>query len=380
MNTTSRPTRQAPLNGLTQQNAIVPADQQQGLGQARNAITAPSATVMKAYPPKIAKAILRIARQIQPVEKAGINDFHSYAYPKWEDIRDALWPMVNETGLIIIQDEITKEGLTTDMIALTYEFTIINEDGDVWPDKPKVTAICKIRDAKGVLDDKAASKCRTQAEKNACVQIFKIRTEDVYEVDNEGKVRRNSPRRAAPNPEGQFQPHELPILKDEPAENWAKRFKEKLVHAKSAEDVDEWYSANARIFNRLESVEAYKAIHEGLVDAMDERVLAVTGGQPAIEKKPDSGFPGDKQLKPADAGDIPPALRRTAPPPDQPKVDRAWLDKLEAEFAACETPDDLVSVQDSVMMPAQDTTNDATWAEAVAITKKHFQRVSQNDA
>lgn len=354
---------------------------------ARQTVIAPAAPVAKAYPPKIAKAILTIARKIQPVEKAGINDFHKYAYPKWEDIRDSLWPMVNEQGLLIIQNEKSHEGLTTDMIAITYDFTILSEDGDVWPDKPEVTAICKIRDNKGVLDDKAASKCRTQAEKNAMVQIFKIRTEDVYEVDQQGKVHANSPRRTAPSPDGAFQPQNIPIKQDETASQWAERFKGMLKHAKTPEDVDAWYAANERVFARLGSEEGYKAVYQGLVDAMDARATELAPPEqqpvPAVEhKQANGGFPGDKPMKAAaiDAGDIPPALRRTAPPPPaEPAMspeDRQWLDDLATDYTTCTTVDEIVSVQESNMMPWKDHVSQATWQEAVELTKAHAERAS----
>jgi ERF superfamily len=387
VNTTTRPTRMAPSPGVAQTHQaqlpqqIDPA----ALPNQRPVATvmAPAAPAAKAYPPKIAKAILTISRTIQPVDKEGINEFHKYAYPKWEDIRDELWPLVNNNGLIIIQNEISHEGVTADMIAITYDFTIINEDGDAWPDKPLITAICKTRDSKGILDDKAASKCRTQAEKNAMVQIFKIRTEDVYEVDQQGKVQPNA-RRIAPSPDGVFQPYELTIKdKEETAEMWAERFKGMLKHAKTPEDVDAWYAANQRIFNRLANEEAYKDIYQGLIVAMDTRAVELAPKQQVSQQQitaTDGGFPGDTPIKSSaiDAGEIPPALRRTAPPPGISAKEQKFIDDLEAEYGSCNNIDELSSVQDSVMMPMRESVPAAIWKQAMAITSKHMQRVEGN--
>lgn len=377
-----------PPGAAQQQNAMVTVDphQQRPNGGTSPMVMAPSAPAAKAYPPKIAKAILTVARKIQPVEKAGINDFHKYAYPKWEDIRDELWPLVNDNGLIIIQNEKGHEGLTTDMIAITYDFTILNEDGDVWPDKPEVTAICKIRDNKGTLDDKAASKCRTQAEKNAMVQIFKIRTEDVYEVDQDGKVRAGSPRRVAPNPQGEFKPHFLPIVNNETAEQWADRFKAMLKHAKTLEDIDEWYVANARVFAKLEAAEGHKPVYQGLVDAMDQRAAELVPQQQTAQPEQQAqitsgGFPGDTPMKAmADAGEIPPALRRRAPSPPPAEMtaeQREWLLSLEGEYAACSTADELSSAQEGAMMPWKDHVPQHVWDMAVAKSQDHLARVTK---
>lgn len=387
MNTTARPTRMGAPTVAPQQGALIEQPAQRAA--AAPMVMAPAAPQAKAYPPKIAKALLYVARKIQPVEKAGINDFHKYAYPKWEDIRDELWPLVNEAGLIIIQNEKSHEGLTTDMIAITYDFTILNDDGDAWPDKPEVTAICKIRDNKGTLDDKAASKCRTQAEKNAMVQIFKIRTEDVYEVDQSGRVSANSPRRVAPSPDGAFKPHEIPVQKDETADAWGERFKAMLKHAKTPEVVDEWYAANKRVFDRLESNAGYAPLYEALIGAMDARVLEVAPKQEqqeqqALPQTQSEGFPGDKPMSAAATmPDIPQNLRRApAPPGAQQAISAAhqqWLAELETEYQACTTIDELSAAQDAVMMPWKDHVGEKSeaWKRAKEITATHLERLGK---
>lgn len=378
MNATTRPTRTAPAPA---QQMPVQELQRQSTG-AESSTHSPIipysnagqlAVPKKVYPPKIAKALLAVARKINPVEKAGVNDFHGYAYPKWEDIRDELWPLINENSLIIIQNEKSHEGLTTDMIAITYSFTILNEEDEVWPDQLEATAICKIRDGKGTLDDKAASKCRTQAEKNVMVQLFKIRTEEVYEVDNQGKVNRNSPRRPVPAPDGALAPHFVPIIAKEHPSAWAERFVAMLTHAKKPEDIDEWYAKNEAVFAKLQAKPEYQEVYDGLVEAMDKRTIEIAPN-PKDEKRQqgdDGGFPGDKAMP-----DIPENLRRTAPLPVSDR-DKEWLRSLEEAFQQCTTTEELAAEQDSMMMPAKDTVPVHVWEAAVSITKRELERIQR---
>jgi hypothetical protein len=72
--------------------------------------------------------------------------------------------------------------------------------------------------------------------------------------------------------------------------------------------------------------------------------------------------------------------RRTAPPPPSNAISadiQDWLNELEAEFGSCNTPDEMISVQESVMLPRQAQVSDAVWHQALEIVKKHLQRVEQ---
>jgi hypothetical protein len=140
----------------------------------------------KHFPPRLAKALLAITREIGLIGKEGRNDFQRYNYARWEDINDKLSPLLAEHGILIIQSETSRSLLEENdkgsTLAIVYEFTIVNEHGEQWP-PITWTAISRLRDQKGITDDKAAAKCHTQAEKYFCIKQFKIRTSDAIDND-----------------------------------------------------------------------------------------------------------------------------------------------------------------------------------------------------
>jgi hypothetical protein len=71
------------------------------------------------------------------------------------------------------------------MLSIVYGFSFSNEDGDCWPEI-EWTALARLRDQKGISDDKAAAKCHTQAEKYFCIKQFKIRTAEAIDSDADG--------------------------------------------------------------------------------------------------------------------------------------------------------------------------------------------------
>jgi hypothetical protein len=130
------------------------------------------------YPPRIAKAIIAITREMEGIAKAGVHEFHKYRYQRWEDINEKLSPLLAEHGLLIMQSEQSRSLLEQNdkgsVLAIVYHFTIVHESGDMAP-SVEWTAIQRLRDQKGVTDDRAASKCHTQAEKMFSLKQFKIR-------------------------------------------------------------------------------------------------------------------------------------------------------------------------------------------------------------
>ena len=134
----------------------------------------------------IAASILAITRVIERVQKKGENEFQHYKYMRWEDINEELAPLLAAHGLIIVQSEqsrsLLEENDKGSVLAIVYHFTIVNEKGEAWP-SVEWTAIARLRDQKGITDDKAASKCHTQAEKQFCIKQFKIRAEDLEKGD-----------------------------------------------------------------------------------------------------------------------------------------------------------------------------------------------------
>jgi hypothetical protein len=140
----------------------------------------------KQYPARIAQAIIKITNEIGRIQKEGRNEFQRYKYTRWEDINEKLSPLLAEHGLIIVQSEISRNLLEQNdkgsVLAIVYHFTLINDQGESWPEV-EWTSIARLRDQKGVTDDKAAAKCHTQAEKQFCIKQFKIRTDDYDEDD-----------------------------------------------------------------------------------------------------------------------------------------------------------------------------------------------------
>lgn len=331
---------------------------------------------VKMYPMKIAKAILAITRNMQPVQKRGINQFHKYAYPKWEDILEELGPLIAENGLIIVQSEIAHGGFERDLIEISYEFTIVNEDGDVWPDRPTITSICKVRDSKGVLDDKAASKCHTQAHKYALVQLFKIRTADLVEHDGGDAPQQQQQRRPVPSPSGKVAPHYIQGVEGETAQTWAEKFIGFVNKAETAAELDDWDHCNGKLLDLCKERDA--ATFNKIVDAMNAREASLSKPKPdpISSGKPADVFPGDTKMvsTPAETKEnqIPFMLDRKLS-----DSDRDWLMSLHEAFQQCGSVEEIGSEQDSIMSPAQGTVSPHAWQRASDLLDQHIERVQR---
>jgi ERF superfamily len=140
----------------------------------------------RVYPPKLAKAIIAVTKEVGRISKDGINTYQKYKYPSWENIIDRLSPLLAEHGIIIVQSErsrnLIEDNPQGSTLAIIYTFTLVNAEGEEWP-PIEWTALARLRDGKGVTDDKAAAKCHTQAEKYFCIKQFKIRTNDRIDSD-----------------------------------------------------------------------------------------------------------------------------------------------------------------------------------------------------
>jgi hypothetical protein len=171
-------------------NNLPAVAQPNGQSSARAITAAATAPAAKQFPPAIARSILAVTREIGRIQKDGNNTFQRYRYASWEAINDKLSPLLAQHNLLIMQSEITRslleENAQGSILAIVYEFTIVDaETGEFWPPIPW-TATCRLRDSKGVSDDKAAPKCATQAEKYFCIKQFKIRTNDKIDSDADG--------------------------------------------------------------------------------------------------------------------------------------------------------------------------------------------------
>lgn len=208
------------------------------------------------YPPKIAKAIIGITREVGAIGKSGWNAFHKYNYVSWDDILTRVSILLPKYELIVTPSEVARALVENDqekndqLVAITYEFTIVNGDGDVWPDRPRITAFGRVRDSKNICDDKAAAKCHTQAEKNFLIHFFKIRTGDTPDSDADGSqvASQEAPpppkRPPVPSPSGKQPPHAIDRRNVRSINEWAVQFMAAIAKASAAE-IDEWERLNA---------------------------------------------------------------------------------------------------------------------------------------
>ena len=149
---------------------------------------------------EIAGALARITAEVGVVPKDGFNKFHGYKYATMGDVLIRLTPLLAKYGIVIMQTE-TDRSMFDDgrVLAVQYEFTIAHSSGEVWPDRPKQTGVCRCRDSKGGWDDKAFNKAHTAARKYFLLALFQIATgeSDSEDADRDGPPP-SEPRRAPP--------------------------------------------------------------------------------------------------------------------------------------------------------------------------------------
>jgi hypothetical protein len=145
----------------------------------------------KEYPARVQDAILAVSQGMGSIQKQGMNEFQKYHYTRWDDINEKLSPLLVEHGLVMTQNELDCRMLGGDkssVLAVTYEF-VFSKKGEIWP-AIRWTAIQRLYDQKGIPDDKAAAKCYTQAEKQVCIKLFKIRSDDSIDPEDERRPQR----------------------------------------------------------------------------------------------------------------------------------------------------------------------------------------------
>lgn len=307
----------------------------------------------KLYPAKIAAAIIKITRDIGKITKRGENSFHKYAYAKWEDILDELAPLIAQHGLIIIPNELhhnVMESIAT--IAITYEFTIINEDGDVWPDRPRQTQLCKIKDNKGVIDDKASSKCFTQAQKYMMLALFKIRTQDMADADA-GEDRPVQRKRPVPSSTGKLPPSLIEIVDGEKPSAWAARFIEALAKAENEAEIDAWDKANDSIIEKVKKLD---------VDVYNQIVDALTISYARIKPKVDTTSKAS------------PVREQTASL-TVTDDERDWIDGLDGAFSGCEDVGSLDEEHARLMEPQRGKVSQDAWQKAIDLYDSNRDRI-----
>jgi hypothetical protein len=300
-----------------------------------NIVPVPPPGVLKSYPPKLAKTLMAITREFGPIKKGsakdatigGWNDFHKYGYQRWDDVLQRESELFAKHGIILQQSEVARS-LLDKLISISYEFTIINEDGDVWPDRPVWTAIGRLQDHKGIFDDKAANKCHSAAHKYFLLHTFKIKTQESVEDDADSDGRdKGEPAAAKPKPPrpGSAEAKVLnePKMIDSKGhkpDSWAKAFVYAIERAEAA-DVENWVELNQPVIERIKS---YDGPYGEVVNAIAARRADLA---PAAPKPPRPPRPAAAAPKPA-------------PMPDPVEDAEGFIKWLKVKLAAFEAVED----------------------------------------
>lgn len=292
----------------------------------------PSPEPAKAYPPLIAQKLMAITREFGVIAKGknaddpngGWNDFHKYGYQKWDDVLERESTLLCEHGIIIQQSEIARS-LLDKLISISYEFTIIDQSGDVWPDRPVFTAIGRLQDNKGVFDDKAANKCHTQAHKYFLLHTFKIKTKETAADDADGEDQDKHIDASAPKPprpgsaeaKALDEPRQITGTGPKP-EAWVDAFIGAIERSSSLDEVERWVKANEA---NLAKLERYPADYERATNALEAH---------RRELRPKPPRPGAAPVAEAP---------KSAPMPDSGAEPKAFIAWLKTKYMTFETYD-----------------------------------------
>jgi ERF superfamily len=144
----------------------------------------------------IATAISGITSECGVIAKQGYNKFHNYKFAQMQDVLQKLTPLIAKHGLIIVQTETGRNMLDDGRaVAVEYEFTLAHTSGEMWPDRPRQTGLCRARDSKGGFDDKCFNKAHTAARKYFLLALFQIATGDEDDADTEQSYTASPPPR-----------------------------------------------------------------------------------------------------------------------------------------------------------------------------------------
>lgn len=208
----------------------------------------------------IAGAIADVMSKVGNIEKRGRNEYFGYNYARMEDVLYAVTPLMGAAGLAVIQNEVAKEILEGNRLAVTYEFSIFHASGEVWPEKPRFTGVCISRDRKGNWDDKAVSKCHTTARKYFLLALFQVPAGDFPDLDDDNANQRQErapvpgpsqrPAEPAPAPDDS-KPHRIALGPGKGPDEWATAFIRSIGKAQSVDEVKAWDAANEPILQNI---------------------------------------------------------------------------------------------------------------------------------
>jgi hypothetical protein len=274
----------------------------------------------------LAKAIASVMANVGTIQKGGFNAYHKYHYARMEDLLVALTPLMGKAGLAIFQNEIEIKQIEN-RVAVTYEFSIIHESGEMWPERPRFTGMSMARDSKGNWDDKCLNKAHTAARKYFLLSLFQVPSGDFDDADpGPAQVDANqraekapvpgptssgakdvAPERSAQDQAAQHAarasqkatedgiPHKIILGQGAGADQWASAFIKAISKCESEDEIKRWDSANDQALQSMS--QHYPDVYEAISSAVERRLSDLQAPPPA--SKPGlgngSGMPDPKE-------------------------------------------------------------------------------------
>ena len=201
-----------------------------------------------------------------------------------EDLLHAITPLMGQQGLAVLQNEIEIKTVET-RVAVTYEFTVIHESGEIWPGMRK-TGMSNARDSKGGWDDKSLNKCHTSARKYFLLSLFQVPSGEFDDPDADEDKSKPTPRAPVPGPRQATKeethaetqtlnappdkPQRIGLGKGAGAEGWAQTYLQAIGKAKSREEIIEWDKLNDETLQKIH--DGYPHVYERLKAAVERRL------------------------------------------------------------------------------------------------------------
>jgi len=247
----------------------------------------------------IAKGIAGVMAQVGTIRKGGRNEYFGYDYARMEDLLQVVTPLMGKNGLAVIQNELEIKQVEN-RVAVTYEFSIFHESGEVWPDRPRFTGVALARDRKGNWDDKAITKCHTAARKYFLLSLFQVPAGDFADNDAGSTLEdKQANQRPVPGPargaisgagksaqkEGRVSapaqetvdddeiPHKIVLGPGAGADQWAGAYIRHIGKAGSEDTIRAWDKANDPTLQMLS--DQFPDIYNQIGAAVDRRLAEV---------------------------------------------------------------------------------------------------------
>jgi hypothetical protein len=238
----------------------------------------------------LAKAIAGVMKNVGTIKKGGHNDYFNYDYARMEDLLQVVTPLMGQNGLAVVQNEVEIKQVEN-RVAVTYEFTLMHESGQVFPEKPRFTGVSLARDRKGNWDDKAINKCHTAARKYFLLSLFQVPAGDFDDADEPpdanqrrvpGPAREQKSAPAEQKPAAQpktepkaeeTKPHKIVLGPGHGPDQWAGAYIRAIGKAQSEEEIKEWDDHNDPILQMLS--DRYSAIYDQIAAAVERRLTDV---------------------------------------------------------------------------------------------------------